>query len=324
MIGVVMPAANVPYYLAIQKGFEAELTKQKVAVVPLVVQKPAPKESKETGWTSLARNIPYYSAIQEGVKAVLVGQGMQVLEMAVQRPAPNAMSRKNSARTLLALEPALILTYGTGTTMAALSETHDLPIVFGGAFDPAGVGATGKNITGMEAKVPLKVLVNHLQKMTNFTKLGVIFSSDEVDSVQQATAVADLGVKIVKIDAVQGADSIVLPPDVQAVLLTCAGVVQDQKAIARIVEKARTAKIATASVLGESAELGILISMTADVEQQAQELAKLVMAVLSGASPSSLPVVSGNKVDLTVNLAEAEVLGLTVPFEVIATAKVIK
>jgi len=323
MIGVIMPAANVPYYVAIQKGFEAELKKQGVAVVPMEVQKPVPKE--ETGWVNFARrNIPYYGSIQEGTEAALVRQGLQVLEMAVQRPAPNEMSRKNSARTLMTLDATLFLTYGAGTTSAALSETHELPIVFCGAFDPAGTGASGKNVTGVEATVSLKILVNHLRKMTNFTKLGVLFSSDEVDSVRQAEAVAGLGVKVVKIDAVRGADSIDLPSDVQALLLTCAGAVQDQKVIERIVEKARAAKIATASVLGGCAELGILISMAANPEQQAQELAKLVSAILKGASPSSLPVVDGSKIELTVNLAEANALGLNVPFEIIATAKAIK
>ena len=277
MVGVIMPAADVPYYVAIQKELEADLAKQGLAV-----------------------------------------------DMLVQRPAPNEMAWKNSTRKLMTLEAKAIVAYAAGTALAAMSETHDLPIVFCGVFDSAGVGLAGGNIAGVEAKVPLKVLVTHLRKMTNFTKLGVLFSSDEVDSVQQVEAVAGLGVSIVKIDAVMGASSIAFPRDIQAVLLTSAGVVQNVKAIAGIVEKARAAKIATASVLGGCAEHGILISLAASTRQQAHEAARMVSGVLQGALPSSLPVVRGNKVELTVNLIEANALGLNVPFEVIATAKVIK
>ena len=322
VIGVIMPAANIPYFVAIQQGFEAELKRQGVEVVPLEVKKPAPDET--TGWLGFARRNAPRSGTDKEEKGTAGHQGKQVLEIAVQRPAPNDMSRKNSARTLMALDATLILAYGAGPAMAALSETNDLPIVYCGAFDPAGMGATGKNVTGVGANVPLKVLVNHLRKMTNFTKLGVLFSSDEADSVRQVEAVTALGVQVVKIDAVQGVDSIALPADIQAVLLTCAGAVQNQKAIEKIVGKARTAKIGTASVLGGSADLGVILSMAANAEQQAQEAAKLVTAILKGDSPSSLPAVAGDKIELAVNLAGANALGLNIPFELIATAKVVK
>lgn len=322
MIGVIMPAADIPYYVAIQKGVEAELDKEGVTVVPFVAPS---SEADQKGWQIFARrSIPYLGSIKEGRVAALEQKGQQVVEIAVQRPLPNTMSWKNSTRKLIALDAKLILTYGAGTTLAALSETKDLPLVFCNAFDPVASGITEKNTTGVPANAPLKELVAHLRKMTNFSKLGVLFSSDEADSVRQAAAAEGLGLAVVKIDAVQGVDSIALPGNIQGLLLTCAGVVQNQKAIKKIVAKAQAAKIATASVLGGSAELGILISMAVSVDQQAKEVAKLVSAVMKGAPPATLPPVNTSKPELTINLAEAEALGLNVPFEIIATAKVIK
>ncbi len=305
LVGTVMPSANIPYYVAIQKGLEGEIEKLGMRVVTVEL-KPTPEGAMPT------------------VDSVL-HKGGSIVDMLVQRPTPSEMSWKNSFRKLVALEAKVIVAYGAGTALAAMGETHELPIVFCGAFDPAGTGVYGKNITGVEAKVPLKILVSHLQKMSNFEKLGVLFSSDEADSVQQAQAVAGLGIPVVKIDAAMGVDSIALPEDIQAVLLTCAGAVQNQKAIMRIVEKARAAKIVTASVLGGCVEYGILLSMAPSTQQQAQEAAKMVVNVLRGGEPSTIPVVRrSNKVELTINLAEADALGLNIPFEVIATAKIIK
>lgn len=267
-------------------------------------------------------NVPYYAAIQKGLEAELARLGVAA-EMMVLKPSPNEMAWRNSTRKLVTLEAKAIVAYGAGTALAAMSESHDLPIIFCGAFDPSGMGLAGKNISGVESKVSLKILVNHLKKLSNFTKLGVLFSSDEADSVRQADAVAGIGFDTLMSD-VKGADGIALPPGVQAVLLTCAGAVQNQKVVEEIVEQAKAGKIATASVFGGSAELGILLSLSASAEQQAQETAKMVAAVLKGESPSRIAPVVGRKVELAINLAAAEALGLKVPFEIIATAKAIK
>ncbi len=267
-------------------------------------------------------DVPYYAAIQKGLEDELGKQGASV-KMLLQKPAPNEMAWKNSARKLVTIEAKVIVAYGGGTALATIAEAPDLPVVYCAVFDPAAVGVSGKNVTGVEAKVPLQALVNHLKKISNFTKLGVLFSSDEPDSVKQADAVAGLGVDVVKTD-VKGMDPIALPDGVQAVFLTCAGAVQNETAVKGIVEKARAGKIATASVLGGSAELGILVSMSASAEQQAQETAKIVAAILKGGAASASPAVSGSKVELTINLVEAKALGLSVPFDILGTAKVIK
>lgn len=292
-----------------------------IAGMSLFVSSATAKAEDMVGAIMATGNVPYYVAIQKGLEEELAKAGAAT-KMAVQKPTPNEMAWKNSARKLVTLEAKTIVAYGSAPALAAMAEAPDLPVVYAGAFDPAGVGVAGKNVTGVEAKVPLQALVGHLKKISNFTKLGILFSSDEADSVKQADAVAALGGEVVKTDVKGG--NITLPDGVQAVFLTCAGAVQNEEAIKAIVEKARAGKIATASVFGGSAELGVLISMAASAEQQAQELAKIVAGVVKGGGAASFPAVSGSKVELTINLVEAKTLGVTVPFELLGTAKVIK
>lgn len=283
---------------------------------------PAAVLAESVGIIMSTGNVPYYTAIQKELTDELGKLGASA-EMMIQKPSPNEMAWKNAARKLVTLEAKVIVTFGGGPSLAAITEAPDLPVVYCGVFDPAGAGIAGKNVTGVEAKIPLAALIGHLKKISNFTKLGILFSSDEADSVKQADAVAALGGDTVKTD-VKGLDTISLPDGVQAVFLTCAGAIQNEDAIKGIVEKARSGKIATASVFGGSAELGILIAMTASAGQQAQEVAKIVAGVLKGGAASSFPAVSGSKVELSINLAEAKTLGLNVPFEILGTAKVIK
>lgn len=292
-----------------------------LAGMSLLLSSAAAEAEDMIGAIMSAPNIPYYMAIQKGLEEELTKAGVGA-KVGVQKPAPNEMAWKNSARKLVTLEAKAIIAYGASVALAAKSEAPDLPVAYVAAFDPAGAGLSGGNVTGVEAKVPLQALIGQLKKISNFTKLGILFSSDEPGSVQQADAVAALAGDSVKTDVKGGAIS--LPDGVQAVFLTCAGDVQNEDAIKAIVEKARAGKIATASVFSGSAELGVMITLAASAEQQAQELAKIVAGLLKGGGAAGSPAVSGSKAELTINLVEAKALGLTVPFELLGTAKVIK
>ena len=68
------------------------------------------------------------------------------------------MSWTNSARKLVAVGSDVIVCYGAPATLAVMSETSDIPIVFAGVYDPQAIGITGKNITGVSSKVSVATL----------------------------------------------------------------------------------------------------------------------------------------------------------------------
>jgi putative ABC transport system substrate-binding protein len=71
----------------------------------------------------------------------------------------DAEARRRFARELVALQPYLILSAVTPTTVALLEQTRTIPIVFATVSDPvgsgfvAGLARPGGNVTGFQAMV---------------------------------------------------------------------------------------------------------------------------------------------------------------------------
>jgi putative ABC transport system substrate-binding protein len=92
-----------------------------------------------------------------------------------------------------------------------------------------------------------------------------------------------------------------------------------------IVSIARRGRMATASTIGGGENNGLILTIEANPTEQGAEAAQLVARILRGAKPSSLPVLQPKKVDLILNIKEAESLGLKIPFDLLTTAtKIIK
>ena len=198
-------------------------------------------------------------------------------------------------------------------------------MVYTAAYDPEECGVVGK-VTGMEANIPMEGLISNLKKISNFSKLGIMYSSDEISSVKQMEAAASLALKmgsdVIKIDTKDPGTAKL--SDADAVLFTSAASVNDKRSLEGLLDTARARKIATASVLCATCQNGVLISLSANPEQQGKGAAQMVAEILKGKSPSSIPPNKNPEVETTVNLKEAKDLGFSIPFELLGTAKVVK
>jgi putative tryptophan/tyrosine transport system substrate-binding protein len=272
-----------------------------------------------------ARNIPYYLSIQEVLEKELSVLGIR-REFLVQQPAPTEMAWKNTARRMKTLGANIIIAYGNGTALAVLSENLGIPVVYCAAHDPLTNGLTGQNITGVSATVPLQGLIVNLKKISNFSRLGILYSSEENDSVVQMEGVAALGGRlgfgVVAVDVKLNPDSFTLPA-AEAVLLTSSGAVNNLRSLQRIIEEARGKKMATASVLGNTADLGILISLSATAEQQGKDAAKMVATILQGNRAAQIAGNNSPNLELAINVKVAKELGVTIPFELMGAARLI-
>lgn len=270
------------------------------------------------------RNVPYYMAIHEALVKELevLGTGAQVL---LQKPAPSEMAWKNATRKLVTLGAKVIVAYGSETALTIIEETHDVPVVYTAAYDPAGAGLSGK-ATGMGATIPLDGLIANLKKISNFSKLGILYSSDEATSVKQmeeATALAlKLGGQVIKIDSNDSEAFDLLGSD--AVLFTSSSAINDSKSLDSIIGDARSRKIVTASVMCASCQNGVLLSLSADPEHQGKGAARMVADILAGKKPGDIAANNDPQVQMTINLKEAKDLGVSIPFELLGTSKVVK
>lgn len=293
-------------------------------IVILSAHAPMGAMAQVVGAVMPAKNIPYYVAIHDAMTKELQNLGSKA-EVILQKPAPSERSWSNATRKLVILGSEVIVAYGSATAICISGESSDIPVVYSGAYKPANCGLTGK-VTGMDSTIPLDGLIGNLKKISGFSKLAILYSIEEMGSVMQmeeAEALATkTGAKVIKIDA---HDSTAFNlPDVDAVFLTSAATINQKENLQAIVTDARKKKIAIASVLSGTCELGVLISLSANPEHQGRGTAKMVAEILKGKTPKELPPDKNPETEMTINLKEAKDLGFSVPFELLGTAKIVK
>lgn len=270
------------------------------------------------------KNVPYFMAVHEALvsELELLGAGASII---LQKPAPNEIAWKNATRKFVILDARVIVAYGSETALAIVRENSDVPVVYAAAYAPEKCGI-GDKATGMSSTVPIDGLLDNLKKISNFTKLGILYDSHEIGSVIQMETAEDLsskiGAKVIKIDT-HDSDAIDLA-GADAVLLTSSATINQEKNLERIVQKARSKKIATASVLCSTCPNGVLLSVSADPVHQGKGAARMVAAILNGTKMKDIPPNNQPKVEMTVNLKQAKDLGFSIPFELLGTAKVVK
>lgn len=273
-------------------------------------------------------NIPYYRDIHKAFTEALSSEGFGPgnVEIVLQSPNPEPMSWTNAARKLIAVGADIIVSYGAPATITAMNQTSDIPIVFAGVYDPVSIGLAGKNATGISSKVPVASLIKNLKSISNFSTLGVLYSESEKDTVLQANEIRQLegglNYRSVRFNIKKMEDTSRIA-NIDALFLTtgCAAM----HCVNNIIDVARKAKIPTASTIGGGESAGIILTISANYQEQGKEAARLASRVLKGARPSDLPIQQARKVDMIINLKEASDMGLKVPFDLLTSAtKVIK
>jgi putative ABC transport system substrate-binding protein len=270
------------------------------------------------------RKIPHFMAVHKSMIKELAAMGIEA-EIILQRPSPSEMAWKNATRKLVILGSEVIVAYGSATALAITGENNEVPVVYNCLCDPTKQGVKGK-ITGAIGRVPLDQLIGNLKKISNFKKLAILYSKAEEMSViqmEQATELAEAGgAGVVKIDI--DATDVYLFDGADAAFITAAAGINTEGALSEIVALAKEKKMATASVLSGSCEQGVLISLSVNPEQQGKVIAKMVAEILDGVDPRDIPPNTTPKLEMTINLSTAKDLGVTIPFDLLGKAKVVR
>lgn len=230
----------------------------------------------------------------------------------------------------------LILTLGTGSTLAALEATEKkpIPIVFSIVGDPKATGIirnyedSGKNITGVSMKVDAKEQFDMVKEvLPEMETLGIIYCTEMPQAVvtgkEARTAAAKLGwkpliVPVTKRDLAElekivdslakKVDSIYIPTD------PIMNLPENLQTIIRVSDKH---KIPVISVTKKDVEDGVLMAVHCDFYEIGRQAADPMVQILSGvnvrAIPSQKPII--NK--LSLNLKKAKDLNIQIKRRVI-------
>lgn len=212
---------------------------------------------------------------------------------------------------------------------AARRATATIPIVFGVAQDPVGMGYAktlsrpGGNITGhssMVADIGAKELELLRRALPRCARVAVVLNptnSRALGPVRRSVEAAarDFGVKLQFLEASREADidrafSAAAADRAEAVFVTPdAFFFQHRQAIARI---ALTHRLPTIFVQREHVEAGGMLSYGPDTGEQYRQVAHYVDRILRGAKPAELPIEQPSKFELLINMKTAKALGVAI------------
>ena len=229
----------------------------------------------------------------------------------------------------------VILAGGTEPAVAAKKATAVIPIVFGLAGDPVGIGlfATlarpGGNVTGLSAQgsdLAGKRLEILRELIPNSRRLAILANPEypglktEMSELQAAARKLGLDVTTHEIRQAE---------DIAPVFDTLSGRVDAIYSVGdpllnslrvRICTLALRTRLPTIFLQREYVDAGGLVSYGPNIPSMFRRAADYVDKILRGAKPGDLPVEQPTKFDFVINLMTARALGLTVPQTLLATA----
>jgi putative tryptophan/tyrosine transport system substrate-binding protein len=239
------------------------------------------------------------------------------------------------AAEFVRLKVDVIVTAGTTSSVAAKQATSLIPIVFAASGDPIGAGLVaslsrpGGNITGLsqqQTDTASKRLEHLRAVIPGLRRLAILANPDnpagalERDEIQAAARTLGLDAAIFEMRRAED-----IAPTIEAIkgraeaLYVCIDPLVTTNRI-RINALAVGAGLPTMQGIREQVEAGGLTSYGASFSDLYRRAAEFVDKILRGAKPADIPVEQPTRFELVINLKTAEVLGLTIPETLLATA----
>ncbi|MCF0155478.1 MAG: ABC transporter substrate-binding protein [Veillonella sp.] len=281
---------------------------------------------------------PSLDAANKGFVAGLADQGFKDGENIVidQQNAQADQSNLNSiAQRFVSDKEDLVLAIATPSAQTMANNTKEIPIVGTAITDYVSSKLVesndhpGHNVTGTSDMAPTEKQVDLILTMLpNTKKIGVIYSSSEVNSQVQVDRMkkyaASKGVEVVEatvsnVNDIQQAASNLTTQGVQAVYVPTDNVVAS--AMSNLINVTDAAKIPVFPAFDAIKEGG-LATYSVDYYKLGYQTALMAAKILKGeAKPADMPIEVQKEFKLTLNKEQAAKLGITVPEVLLEEAK---
>lgn len=266
----------------------------------------------------------YREAHRAFVKALATrGYSAPGTEIILQTPNPDSMSWSNTVRKFIAYRPDLIVTYGAPAALVAFRESAGIPVV---SVDVFSSERPMKGLCGVSSRVPMVTLIKTLQGIKPYHRIGVLYTPREAGSLNQLEDIKkyslQLGYTVIEasVNSPASLDAAVnkLLGKADVIVATESAAVSRQ--FEKIVARAKARNIPVVSTMPDAAELGALVSLEINPNEQGHLAAEMAARVLEGANTEQLPLVSPHRIDLVINMRAAREMGINIPFPVIGSA----
>jgi putative tryptophan/tyrosine transport system substrate-binding protein len=241
------------------------------------------------------------------------------------------------AKELVELQPDLILSHVTPTTVALLQQTRSIPIIFVWVSDPVGSGFVGSlarpggNATGFTPIVGslggkwvelLKEIAPHaVRAVALFNPTMAPYAEYYLNPFRAAAAASAMEAIAAPVNNMSEVESVFAAqarePNGGLIVMPDTFTIGHR---ANITTSAARYLVPGVYWSRDFVEVGGLISYGPDIVDEFRRAASYADRILKGEKPSELPVQAPVKFKLVINLKTAKTLGLTVPDKLLALA----
>ena len=243
---------------------------------------------------------------------------------------------ENLAKIAADLEPQLIFATTGTLALAAVKATPSIPVIFLTAADPvaaqlvASLQKPGRNATGtyqFRKDAVAKCMQLLRETFPQQKRIGVVFDRRgggfEPQRAMYHEAARHAGLELVAVDftnfeAIPKIFANYKRDGIRTVVVTPSFTL-----VANRIEAGKFALRNNLALIGyraDWAETGALLSYGTDSVESLKRSAGLANRILKGSPPGEIPVEQVTKLELVVNIASANALGLTIPRSVLARA----
>lgn len=308
------------------------------AVLAGLLAVPAVAADKQRIGISKIVSHPALDAVVKGIRDELAAQKINV-EFDEQNANGDANTAASIAAKFKSDKVALAIGVATPTSQALVKNLKDTPVIFSAVTDPVKAGLVkslkvgDKNVTGVSDMTPVRQQIELLLKMKKIKRLGHVYTSSEENAVVLAgmvkQACKELNIEFVETTVSKSAE---VKQAVQAIVRRVDAIYISTdntvvSAIGAITDVAMKSKIPVMSADPSSAAgHPVLAAWGFDYYKMGRVTGKLAIEVLKGRKPETLPtrfMTKASDMDLLINLDVAKKLGISVPKELLASAKTI-
>jgi ABC-type uncharacterized transport system substrate-binding protein len=235
------------------------------------------------------------------------------------------------AKELVELQPDLILSHVTPTTVALLQQTRSIPIIFVWVSDPVGSGFVGSlarpggNATGFTPIVGslggkwvelLKEIAPHaVRAVALFNPTMAPYAEYYLNPFRAAAAASAMEAIAAPVNNMSEVESVLAAqarePNDGLIVMPDTFTIGHRANITTLAARYLVPGVYWSR---DFAEVGGLISYGPDIVDEFRRAASYADRILKGEKPSELPVQAPVKFELVINLKTAKTLGLDVPW----------
>ncbi|MDR9425762.1 MAG: ABC transporter substrate-binding protein [Marinobacter sp.] len=279
---------------------------------------------------------PALDAAHEGIKDELAERGYrdgENLKLMHESAQGNSAIASQIARKFVGESPDVIVAIATPSAQTVASAARNIPVVFSAVTDPVSAKLVkswdkpGANITGVSDMLPIDKHLDMIQRvMPDAKRIGTVYNPGEanaaalVELLEERLTARDM--ELVKGAATKTSEVLgaarSLVGKVDAIYLTTDNtVISAAEAVIAVGERSDIPVFAadTATV-----ERGAVAAMGFNYYKHGRQTGAMVARILEGAGTADMPVEVMEELDLYVNPAAAERMGITLPDDVIKDA----